>query len=189
MQAMFNYFFDPNITTPEEAIKSIDLGQVGMAFLTGLLPGGKWLRSIAGAAGDVILYILDAEKQCRELSLEEILRLFALSLGAELIGDYVGDAVAKYGTRAVAKGLRELGLDELAEKILRQVDDVPDIDPCSFGEDTLVSTEEGLMSIDQVDVGDCVLAYDEETGEIALYPVTAVLVHQDPVVVLLTIDN
>jgi RHS repeat-associated protein len=124
MQALFNYFFDPNITTVDQAFQSIDYGQVGMAFLTGLLPGGRWLRSLAGAAGDVILYVLDAQADCREPSLEEILSVFALGLGAEIIGDYVGDAVAKYGTRAVAKGLRKLGLDELAEKVLRQVDDV-----------------------------------------------------------------
>jgi RHS repeat-associated protein len=124
MQALFNYFFDTNITTVEQAFQSIDLGQVGVAFVTGLLPGGRWLRSIAGAAGDVILYILDAQAECREPSLEEILSLFAFSLGAEIIGDYVGDAVAKYGTQAVAKGLRKLGFDELAEKILRQLDEL-----------------------------------------------------------------
>jgi len=57
---------------------------------------------------------------------EEVLHVFGWSFFSEVIGDYVGDLVAKYGTRAIGKGLRKLGLDEWAEKLLRQVDDVAD---------------------------------------------------------------
>ena len=34
--------------------------------------------------------------------------------------------MAEYGTKAIAKGLRKLGMDEWADKMLRQVDDVID---------------------------------------------------------------
>ena len=60
---------------------------------------------------------------------------------------------------------------------------------CSFSEDTLVMTEDGLSPISEIDQGDMVLAYDEETGEIGYYPVTAVWEHLDPIVLTLTIDG
>ncbi len=60
---------------------------------------------------------------------------------------------------------------------------------CSFSGNTLVSTGEGFLPINQVEVGDYVLAYDEETREIVYYPVTATWVHIDPVIVRLTIDG
>ncbi len=60
---------------------------------------------------------------------------------------------------------------------------------CSFSEDTLVSTEDGLVPISEVELDDYVLAYNEETGEIGYYPVVAIWVHEDPVIVYLTIDG
>ena len=43
---------------------------------------------------------------------------------------------------------------------------------CCFKEGTLVETEEGLKPIEEIEVGDKVLAYDEATGEQAYKPVT-----------------
>jgi RHS repeat-associated protein len=60
---------------------------------------------------------------------------------------------------------------------------------CSFSEDTLVSTEDGLVPISEVELDDYVLAYNEETGEIGYYPVVAIWAHEDPVIVYLTIDG
>ena len=42
---------------------------------------------------------------------------------------------------------------------------------CCFKEGTLVETEDGLKPIEEIEVGDKVLAYDEETGEQAYKPV------------------
>ena len=42
---------------------------------------------------------------------------------------------------------------------------------CCFKEGTLVETEEGLKPIEEIEVGDKVLTYDEETGEQAYKPV------------------
>ena len=42
---------------------------------------------------------------------------------------------------------------------------------CCFKEGTLIETEEGLKPIEEIEVGDEVLAYDEETGEQAYKPV------------------
>ena len=68
------------------------------------------------------------------------------------------------------------------------VDDI-DLDFCSFSEGTQVATEDGYTAISDVEVGDYVLAYDEATGEIGYYPVTAVWAHEDPVIVYLTING
>jgi len=59
----------------------------------------------------------------------------------------------------------------------------------SFSQDTPVATEEGERPIGDLSVGDRVLAYDEATNTTGYYPITAVLVHDDPVIVHLTIDG
>jgi hypothetical protein len=59
----------------------------------------------------------------------------------------------------------------------------------SFSADTPVMTTEGEIPISEVEVGDLVLAYNEETGETGYYTVTAVMVHIDPTIVHLTIDG
>lgn len=60
---------------------------------------------------------------------------------------------------------------------------------CSFSGDTEVATAEGEVAIAEIEPGDAVLAYDQETGATGYYPVTAVWSHEDPVVVRLTIDG
>jgi len=60
---------------------------------------------------------------------------------------------------------------------------------CSFSEETPVNTEEGLEPIGELEIGDKVLAYNEETGETGYYPVTATWSHTDPVILHLTIDG
>ncbi len=59
----------------------------------------------------------------------------------------------------------------------------------SFDEDTLVTTEEGLVPISEIEEGDYVLAYNEETGEVSYYPVTETWVHEDPVLTYLVIEG
>lgn len=60
---------------------------------------------------------------------------------------------------------------------------------CSFAPETLVSTTEGDKPIAEIEVGDTVLAYNEETGEVGEYPVTAVWSHDDDNLLTLTIDG
>ena len=60
---------------------------------------------------------------------------------------------------------------------------------CSFSEDTLVETEDGNKAISEVEEGEYVLAYNEETGETGYYEVTDVWAHDDPVIVYLVIDG
>lgn len=127
MQGVVNYYFNPNATTVEEAIAAVDIRQVSWAFVTGFLPGGRWVQSATGAIGDVIINYLDALEDCQEYTPGAALRDFAVSLGVEVIGSYAGDWVAKYGTVAVASGLRRLGFDDAATRVLRGTDTPPPI--------------------------------------------------------------
>ena len=60
---------------------------------------------------------------------------------------------------------------------------------CSFDAETSVATDEGAIPINEVDVGDKVLAWDETLQASGYYTVTATWAHEDPVTVLLTIDG
>ncbi len=60
---------------------------------------------------------------------------------------------------------------------------------CSFSADTEVATPDGPVAISDIELGDEVLAYNEDTGEVGTYPVTALFYHLDPVIVELTIDD
>ena len=201
MQATINYYFDPSVTTIGQAFESIDLGQVGLAFVTGLLPGGDVFKSAVGAVGGVLLNYIEALENCEEYTPEQALRDFTVGFTIELIGSVVGDSVAKYGVPAVAAGLRRLGFDDLAERLLRNTDetldeladgkpkDGPDGSFCSFRVDTPVMTDEGFVLIGELQEGDYVLAFNEATGEIGYYPVLAVWAHEDSVIQYLTIDG
>jgi len=66
---------------------------------------------------------------------------------------------------------------------------VPIEGACSFSADTDVSTANGPVDISQLKLGDVVWAYNEDTGEVGSYPITAIFEHLDPVIVELTIDG
>lgn len=63
------------------------------------------------------------------------------------------------------------------------------LSPCSFSADTSVSTIDGLQPIGQLETGTLVLAYGETTNTTGYYPLLAVLVHEDPIILFLTIDG
>jgi hypothetical protein len=60
---------------------------------------------------------------------------------------------------------------------------------CSFTYDTTVATADGDIAIGEIEVGDTVLAFNEATGEIAEYEVTAVHVHTDEEILYLIVDG
>jgi Pretoxin HINT domain len=59
----------------------------------------------------------------------------------------------------------------------------------SFSADTTVATEDGDIAISDIEIGDDVLAYNEDTGQTDSYEVTDTISHIDPEIVLLTIDG
>jgi hypothetical protein len=95
---------------------------------------------------------------------------------------------AMAGAALLAPGVSSAVMRNGGDAVVRYVGDAVGAF-CSFSEDTLVSTEDGLVPISEVELDDYVLAYNEETGEIGYYPVVAIWAHEDPVIVYLTIDG
>jgi hypothetical protein len=60
---------------------------------------------------------------------------------------------------------------------------------CSFSADTEVATDGDTTPISEIEVGDKVLAYNEQTQVSGYYAVTAVWSHEDPLVVRLRIEG
>ena len=59
----------------------------------------------------------------------------------------------------------------------------------SFSDDTLVVTEDGEVPISEIEVGDTVIGFDEETYETGSYTVSHTWEHEDDTIVTLTIDG
>jgi hypothetical protein len=59
----------------------------------------------------------------------------------------------------------------------------------SFSADTDVSTPDGDRPISEIQVGDVVYGYNEETGEIGTFEVTNTISHEDPEIAYLVIDG
>ena len=87
--------------------------------------------------------------------------------------------------RRGANALDALRHADDAGDALRRMDNIP----CSFAPETLVTTMDGLVPITEVEVGDYVLAFDEDTGKIDYYPVSAAMSKEDPVLILLTVGD
>ena len=60
---------------------------------------------------------------------------------------------------------------------------------CSFSEDTPVTTDNGEKEISEIEVGDSVLAWNQEEGVIDYYPVTATIAEEHQITVNLIIDG
>ncbi|MEM7128871.1 MAG: RHS repeat-associated core domain-containing protein [Chloroflexota bacterium] len=170
VQAAFSYYFDPEITSIDQAIGEISWSQVAWAGATGLMPGSGLAKSAAVAVGDVLINFAELGD---DYTVEQALQDFIISVGSELVGKKAGELVEKYGPEAFETGLKKLGLSG----------------GCSFSSDTLVLTDIGLRPIADLIVGDIVYAYNEKTGKFGWYPVTATFAHLDPEIVLLTIDG
>jgi RHS repeat-associated protein len=107
----------------------------------------------------------------------------AINLGLDAFG--LLPFIPSIGTiRRGANALDALRQADKGSDALRRMDNL-----CSFTPDTLVMTADGLMPIIDIKVGDYVLAYNEEQGEIDLYPVENAYSHDHPVLILLEIDG
>ncbi|MCG3212639.1 MAG: hypothetical protein FOGNACKC_06309 [Anaerolineae bacterium] len=112
-------------------------------------------------------------------------------VGAELHAEQSGAAYFSAFPAAVELGQFAAGGLQVVRRVTgpRGPRVGPESTPCSFSSDTLVTTSDGKQAISTLEVGDIVLAYDKLTDNTGYYTVTAVLKHDDPVEVYLTIDG
>jgi len=84
-------------------------------------------------------------------------------------------------------------LSESTQESIAQVEEGSDPELCtysnSFNAETLVTTDKGSQQISELKIGDHVLAYNQDTGKNGYYPITAVMVHADPITESLIIDG
>jgi hypothetical protein len=146
--------------TPQETKDSIDLV---VAFIP-----------IAETANDYAVSAIGCGAGCFFTGVEDT----AFDRGAAATGLFVpvgGKLLAK-GTDLVAPGVKRI-----VNAFFKACN--------SFEAGTLVSTPDGLIPIEQLEIGDWVLTYNEETGEIGPYQITDTMFHLDPLIVYLLIDG
>jgi len=176
----------------EQALRCLDWGQVGISFASGaiagltgfLLFGGMtaWLGTglMANIASGAIAGAISGQ-YARLTGL--ILSGQASQIGSGLfrpedlfLDTFLGGAFA-----GVGYGLGRL-LGSVGSRLGAACAN-------SFNAETEVATDEGEKDIEEIKVGDLVLAYDELNGETGYYTVTGIISHLDPTVVSLTIDS
>ncbi len=133
----------------------------------GLIPG---LGEIADGA-NCLWYGAEGDAVNAGLSCAAMVPLAGTAATAAKWGIKYGDEVVPLSDEALAK------MDEAVSGT------------CSFSADTVVATPDGEKPISELEVGDTVLAWDEETGEVGEYEVTATFSHEDRVIEYLTVDG
>ena len=140
------------ICATEDAVKNT----VGMAIYNGI----KAVANVARAAQG------KGPVQDVDMGGEEM-------YGHEAEANSVGEEVA-----AVAKIVGEAGVDRLNPiKPLKKL-----TGKCCFVAGTLVETEDGLRPIEEIEIGDSVLARDEATGDTAYKPVTDLITQNERII-------
>ena len=99
----------------------------------------------------------------------------------------IGDAAGAAHLASRATHLAEEGAEHFGDDAVRALERACGAN--SFSADTLVATPDGEQPISTLQVGNLVLAYNQETGTTGAYTVTAVLVNDDPAQLHLTIDG
>ena len=156
------------------------LGAAG-ALPESVAVGGMSAASIAGITADVTFLAWDGYTFARHPNPEN-----GIFLALDLI-PFIGPLIGK-GTKAfkVARGLMrgEHEFQEAAratEKIAQNPAHFEHVScPYSFPEGTEIQTKDGLKDIEDIEVGDEVLGYDEENGETAYYPVSHTFTREVP---------
>ena len=155
MQTAMNYYFNP-ATSGNWSASAQDVSgwQIARSGLEGLIPwktpGGRLGKAALSASGDVMVEWLNNGSN---YSTEQAVQDFAVGFIGDLAGGGLGELISKYGSKAVRGGMRKLGFDcETIRKL------VPSL---CFVKGTLILTNNGLVSIENVAIGDSVWAYSD----------------------------
>lgn len=111
-QAAMAYYFDPQVESVGQAFEVVNYYQVARSAAEGLIPwrtpGGRIGRAAATASGDVVVNAFNAGSDYTQ---GQALQDFATGFIGDLIGGGLGDLTAKYGSKAIAKGLSKMGFE------------------------------------------------------------------------------
>ncbi len=183
MQFVANYYFNSKTAGKFKAsFHSINWWQVTSAGVQNLFHvKNKALEAVITGFGDVIVNWM---KQGEKYSCEKALRDFAMGFLSDIAARYV----SKFGAKAVAKGMKKMGVNPAKIKRLTGVDlsdskssakssstsqsktnnNRPKVSAgACFVAGTQIKTREGSKNIEDIRCGDYVLAEDPETGELA----------------------
>ena len=139
------------VFAPEASAAVVAMGRVVIGFIVGVVSAAAISRVIAlCSSGDIAEAITSA------------------AADAILIGGII--AFVSAGVNAVKTVVRSVRNAKLIGSSQTGAQPCQTTNQC-FKEGTLVETEEGLKPIEEIEVGDKVLAYDEVTGEQAYKPV------------------
>ena len=114
MQTAMNYYFNPETAGNWSASASnVDGLQIARSSIEGLIPwkvpGGKMGRAALSAIGDVTL---NFARNIGDYSTKKAVQDFAAGFISYLAGDGIGELISKYGVKAVARGLSQIGFDD-----------------------------------------------------------------------------
>ncbi len=169
-------------TSLGQALRCLNWGEVGVSFAAGAVAGLTGFTVFGGmtalmgtgflanvAAGAISSVVAGQYGRLTGLVLSGQVSQARSSLFRPQ--DMVLDAVLGGAGAGIGYGLGRIG------------------SPCSFSEDTPVATQDGEKPIEEVEVGDKVLAYDESTQTTGYYPVVNKFAHTDQAIVVLVIDG
>jgi RHS repeat-associated protein len=160
-QMLMAYMFNEDVSSFGEAWDEVSMWNAMTEGLVDQL-GTRKLKMAANATLQIFNYI-------DEVGMENVdMQGLLMAGGMGLMEPLIGDAIAKYGKKAVISSFRRLGVDErMVKKLTGQGY------PCNcFAAGTPVYTEEGFKPIDRLEIGDKVWAFNEELETYDLKSVT-----------------
>ena len=95
-----------------------------------------------------------------------------LKAGGKVIAKSATKALGKVGFKKLSKQALKTSIDDVAKKLLKTC-----VFAC-FPAGTLIQTEQGTKPIEDIQIGDLVWAYDEDTDTTALQPVVDIMENQ-----------
>lgn len=168
--------------------------EIGTSALIGGVSG-----LVMGGAGAVALKAVKPLQFCAKTA-GEVTAQIGTRWAAGTAGNYVGGMVTNFASDLIegksmsesAQDTWEKRYDILADAAAMSLVNVATeavVTPKCFTAGTLVLTAEGLVAIETIEVGDRVLAYDEETGEIAYKDVLNTFVNSTDELTYVTMET
>ncbi|MFK6999568.1 polymorphic toxin-type HINT domain-containing protein [Flavobacterium oreochromis] len=106
-----------------------------------------------------------------------------MKAGAKVIAESAMKNLGKAGFKKLSKQALKNSIDDVAKKLLKSC-----VFAC-FPAGTIVHTEHGIKNIEDIQIGDLVWAYDEDTDTLALQPVIDIMQNESDHTISLYTEN